>query len=1077
MKQKLLLLLLMMMNVFALLAQTTQTIKGKITDETGAPLQGVTILIKGTKIGAQTDASGAFSIKTSAVGKVELMISSTGFTAQTVTADGGNAVNIKLVRSVEQIDDVVVIGYQTVKKKDVLASVSSVTAKDLKDIPVNSAAEALAGRLAGVQITTAEGSPDANIRIRVRGGGSVSQDNSPLYIVDGVQVENALNLLSPQDIQSIDVLKDAAATAIYGARGANGVVIITTKSGKTGKLNVVFNSFLGWKQLPKELAVMNPYDFVMWEYERTRPSSGGYGYGAGSTDSATFAKRYGTTWDTLNAYKNVPYQDWQKAVLGNRGFSQMYNVGFNGGNKKTTFNFSYTHNDDKAIALNSAYRRNLVSFKLDHNANAKLKMGFSVRVVDQTVYGAGTSDDKSSSYNRLRNIVKYRPFLSPGLDESQIDPALIDPSIGNGLILVNPIQLSNSEYRKKTTNAMNMTAYVNYQIAKNFSFRTTLGIDYNNVNDRQFSDSITPYSIQKGGQKPIAENDTFVVKTLTNSNVFTYALNGYKKKHDISIVVGEETYKLNADSSKNVFRDYATWTNPDKAFETQNTANIFAGYPKYTKIEFTSLSFFGRVNYAYKKKYLFSANLRADASSKFASNLRWGYFPSASFAWRISKEKFMDKFGFINDMKLRLGYGEVGNNRIPDYLYINTFLNNQSYYGLNGQLVYGYTSAGLINPNLQWETTVNRNVGLDITILKSRLTLAVDYYSNTTTNLLLNTPIAPTYGYTSQYQNIGSTSNKGWEFQLNAGIVQKKNFSWNANFNISFNKNRVEGLAKGQNSYFQQGWSGVSGQPADYIVKIGQPVGAMWGWITDGFYKVEDFDYNAASKAYTLKSNVVNSSTVTGPPQPGTLKLKDLNGDGKVDIDNDRTIIGDANPKFVGGLNQQFILGNFDASIFVNFVYGNSIYNANKIEFTNGYTPNSNLLAIMKDRWKTIDGTGQVVTDPNALTALNANAKIWRPLTSTGAFYLHSWAIEDGSFLRINNVSLGYSIRNKTLTNMHINKLRVYGTVNNLAVFTSYSGYDPEVNVRSNSGTTPGLDYSAYPKSRSFIIGLNVSFQ
>ena len=958
MKQKLLLLLLMMMNVFALLAQTTQTIKGKITDETGAPLQGVTILIKGTKIGAQTDASGAFSIKTSAVGKVELMISSTGFTAQTVTADGGNAVNIKLVRSVEQIDDVVVIGYQTVKKKDVLASVSSVTAKDLKDIPVNSAAEALAGRLAGVQITTAEGSPDANIRIRVRGGGSVSQDNSPLYIVDGVQVENALNLLSPQDIQSIDVLKDAAATAIYGARGANGVVIITTKSGKTGKLNVVFNSFLGWKQLPKELAVMNPYDFVMWEYERTRPSSGGYGYGAGSTDSATFAKRYGTTWDTLNAYKNVPYQDWQKAVLGNRGFSQMYNVGFNGGNKKTTFNFSYTHNDDKAIALNSAYRRNLVSFKLDHNANAKLKMGFSVRVVDQTVYGAGTSDDKSSSYNRLRNIVKYRPFLSPGLDESQIDPALIDPSIGNGLILVNPIQLSNSEYRKKTTNAMNMTAYVNYQIAKNFSFRTTLGIDYNNVNDRQFSDSITPYSIQKGGQKPIAENDTFVVKTLTNSNVFTYALNGYKKKHDISIVVGEETYKLNADSSKNVFRDYATWTSPDKAFETQNTANIFAGYPKYTKIEFTSLSFFGRVNYAYKKKYLFSANLRADASSKFASNLRWGYFPSASFAWRISKEKFMDKFGFINDMKLRLGYGEVGNNRIPDYLYINTFLNNQSYYGLNGQLVYGYTSAGLINPNLQWETTVNRNVGLDITILKSRLTLAVDYYSNTTTNLLLNTPIAPTYGYTSQYQNIGSTSNKGWEFQLNAGIVQKKNFSWNANFNISFNKNRVEGLAKGQNSYFQQGWSGVSGQPADYIVKIGQPVGAMWGWITDGFYKVEDFDYNAASKTYTLKSNVVNSSTVTGPPQPGTLKLKDLNGDGKVDIDNDRTIIGDANPKFVGGLNQQFILGNFDASIFVNFVYGNSIYNANNIEFTIGYTPISYLLAIMKDWWKSIDGTG-----------------------------------------------------------------------------------------------------------------------
>jgi TonB-linked SusC/RagA family outer membrane protein len=1074
MKQTLLLVTLFWMTAITLMAQTNpRTIKGKITDETGLPLQGVTVLVKGTKVGTQTDAAGNFSLKTTATGKIDLLISSTGFTAQTITTDGATPISLKLAKAIEQIDDVVVIGYQTVKKKDVLASVSSVSAKDLKDIPVNSAAEALSGRLAGVQVTTAEGSPDADVKIRVRGGGSITQDNSPLYIIDGVQVENGLSTLSPQDIQSIDVLKDAAATAIYGARGANGVVIITTKSGKVGKLTVTYNGFVGWKSLPKTLDVLNPYEFVIWEYERTRP---GGPYGGGSTDSTTFAKRYGTTWDTLNVYKNTPVQDWQKTVMGNTGFTQTHNIGIGGGNKKTTFNFSYTNNNEKAIVQSSSYNRNLASFKLDHKFTNKLKIGFSVRYTDQLVYGAGTSSDNGSSYNRLRNAVKYRPFLSPGLDAGQIDPSLNDP-VGNGLSLINPVALNNSEYRRKKTTAANLTGYANYEITKNLSFKTTIGIDYNNLNDRQFEDSITPLSVIQGGSKPIYENDTTTRRILTNSNVFIYSIKGWKKKHDIDLLLGEETYQLNNTTSLNVYRDYPTFTSPDKAFETMNTATVFSGYPKVSKFVFTSLSFFGRVSYTYAGKYLFSANIRKDGSSKFADGLRWGTFPSASFAWRISREKFMKNLSFISDMKLRLGYGEVGNNRISDYLYIATFNNNSYYYGINNQLIYGYVSPNLPNPFLRWETTINRNVGLDVSFFRGRVNLTVDYYSNTTTDLLLKAPIAPTYGYTTQLQNVGATGNQGWEFQLNAGIIQHKNFTWNANFNIAFNKNIVKALAPGQVSYLDQGWSGVSGQPKDYIVKVGEQVGSMYGLVTDGFYKVEDFDYNASTRAYTLKAGVVNNSTIIGTPQPGMIKFKDLNGDGKVDIDNDRTIIGNANPKFIGGLNQQFIFGNFDASVFVNFVYGNSIYNANKIEFSNGYTPNSNIIGVMRDRWKTVDANGAQVTDPTALAALNANAKIWRPVVSAGAFYTHSWAIEDGSFLRINNVTLGYSLHNKALSNMHINKLRVYTTVNNLAVITNYSGYDPEVNVKVSNPVTPGLDYSAYPKSRTFLVGINVTFQ
>ncbi|HEX2608815.1 MAG TPA: TonB-dependent receptor [Flavisolibacter sp.] len=1076
MKSKLLLYLLFSFSFVFTWGQGRQ-ITGQVTsDSTQQALPGVTVALQNTKTLTTTDRNGRFTITVPSDNAV-LVFTSVGFATLEVPVGNQSSFQVRLISTASALD-VVVIGYQTVRRRDLLASVSSVSARELKDIPINSAAEALNGRLAGVTATTSEGSPDAAVRIRVRGGMSITQDNSPLYIIDGVQVENGLSTISPQDIQNIDVLKDAAATAIYGARGANGVIVITTKSGRPGRTVVSYNGLVGIKYLPKKLDVLSPYDYVLYQSERSRGSS---------TDSSTFTKNFGTTWDTLANYKNVPAVDWQDQVFGNTGHMQTHNVNLSGGTRKLTFNFGYTYNEDKAIVINSSYQRHLFNLKGNYKITDNLSVGVTSRYTRQYVFGAGVSSEQGSAYNRLRNAVRYRPFLSANQDLDDADP-LADPNVGNGLTLYNPIQLANAENRKKTTDAYNVTGNLSYTFLKHFTFRSTFGYDHNEFMDRQFNDSITPNSIINGGRLPIVNLDTITRNIITNSNVLSYSLKGIAQKHDIDVLVGEETYELRTESRSNIFRNYPAGTGYLDAYAHTDRGVPFTGYPRLGKSKYTNLSFFGRINYAFQDKYLFSFNVRADGASKFAPGRQWGYFPAGSLAWRVKSEKFLKHVDAISDLKFRFGYGSVGNNRINDYLFLTTFRNDGNYYyGLNNLATNAYYPASLVNPFLQWETTINRNLGLDLGLFKGRLNLSVDVYNNSSKDLLLNVPIASTFGYASQLQNIGKTNNRGIEVQLNALVMKgKDNFSWNASFNISSNKNKIEALGTGQTYFYADPSWGVSGQPADYIQRIGDPVGAMWGLVTDGFYTVNDFNYDAATSVYTLKPGVVTNSAIIGVVQPGSIKFKDLNNDGKVDLDNDRTIIGNAQPKFYGGLNQQFTWKRWDASVFVNFSYGNDIYNANKIELTNGYTPNANMLDIMEGRWKVVTATGAtaqwvnasnqaVGIAPDQLSALNANATIWQPLRSAGAFYPHSWAIEDGSFLRLNNMTIGYTVPLKSVGSIKITRLRFYLTGNNLAILTNYSGYDPEVSVRNNP-LTPGLDYSAYPKSRSFIFGVNASF-
>jgi TonB-linked SusC/RagA family outer membrane protein len=1039
-------------------------IKGRVTDDTGVPLQGVSVIPKGSKTGVQTDKDGNFSISLPGTGEATLSFSYAGHKPTSVSTDGKSALSVQLERNAATLEDVVVIGYSTSKRKDLTGSVSSITAKQLKDVPLSSAAEAIQGRLAGVQAITSEGAPGADVIIRVRGGGSITQDNSPLYIVDGVQVEKALDVIAPQDIASIDVLKDASTTAIYGARAANGVFIITTKSGKPGKTQVGYNMSYGFRELPKTMGVLDPYDFVVWQYERSRTNS---------TDSASFAQTYGTTWDTLKNYKNIPFINWQEEVFGRNANFQNHNVFVSGGNAATTFNLSLTANKEEGILIESGFDRYIANFKIDHKISEKFKIGFTARYLDQAVKGAGTTNSGTRTTNRLRHTINYRPFelSKPGFGADDFDEAYYLASAG----ATNPVLLTQAEYRRQNTRATYLTAYINYNILKNLVFRSTFGFDNAYIRTDLFYSKITA-TARNSASLPVASIGQQYNNTLSNTNTLQYSVNNYKGHHDFSVLVGEET--VDVDSKQNSFetRYFPADISAEKALANMGLGSAPSGSSQPLPSSFEQppsriFSLFGRVTYAYDDKYLATFNLRSDRSSKFSSDNGSLVFPSGSVAWRFTKEKFFENISWLSDGKIRYGYGAVGNNRIDNLLYLQLY-GVTGQYAFNHSILPGFAPTALANPDLRWEKNTTSNLGIDLSLFKNKVQFTMDIYKNTAKDLLLSVAIPPTTGYTSQLQNLGATSNKGVEFQIGATPIQKKDFSWNSNFNISFNKNTVESLGGVNSITRNSGWQGSDGVD-DYLVQVGQPVGLMYGFITDGMYKIDDFNYSGG--VYTLKPGIAVNG-VYGAAQPGMLKWKDLNGDGTITADGDRTVIGNANPDFTGGWNNQFTYKNFDFSIFVNFVVGNDVYNANKIEWTDGAFANLNMIDIMKDRWTNIDPTnGARITDPVALAKLNENAKIWTPVR-VQRWWLHSWAVEDGSYLRFNNLTLGYTLPKRILDKAKISSLRLYATVNNLATITNYSGYDPDVTARRSDPLTPGVDFAAYPKSRTWLAGFNISF-
>lgn len=1047
-------------------------VSGTVTDGTdGSPLPGVNVFVKGTATGTTTDASGKYRLNAPDENAV-LVFSFIGYAVQEVVIGSRSVIDIALLPDIQQLSEVVVIGYGEVEREDLTTSISSISSKQLKDIPINSAAQALSGRLAGVQVIASEGSPDAEVLIRVRGGNSITQNNSPLFVVDGIQVENALSVLAPQDIESVNVLKDASATAIYGARGANGVVIITTKGGREMKTVVNYNGLIGVKQLANKLDVMKPYDFVVYQYERSRGNS---------ADEAAVLETYGQ-YDDFDLYRQVPFVDWQDETFGRTALMQTHNISAAGGTRDTQFNLSISSNNEEGIMLGSDFDRKLVNFRFDHTISPKLKTGFNVRYNNTVVNGSGTAAEGSSSVNRLRHSVKYRPILFEGQDIATYDADYADETRSNSLSLVNPVLLTQAEYKKRVTSVANLNGYVSYDLTDYLSFRSTVGVDITNLREDIFNDSITTISQTTGGANPIASVETQFNSILNNSNVLTFStakLNpDFAARHKIDVLVGHEIFQTLSRRNFLENQEYPRGISAERALALMRLGT--PQIPQSSEVPSRLLSFFSRANYALDDKYLLALTVRADGSSKFPEGKKWGYFPSASAAWKIINENFMQGLSLpVSDLKLRVSYGQAGNNRIDDFLYLPLFEPNGNY-SINEEQVVGYGPADdedgdvvLANANLKWETTISRNIGLDAGFFNNRLQFSVDVYSNSTRDLLVKVPIPSLSGYLNQIQNVGETSNRGVEFQVSGTPVYNDNFGWNVNFNMSFNRNNVESLGRQESFLYRSGWGG-STAPFDYTVMVGKPVGAIWGLTTDGFYTLDDFDYEDG--VYTLKQGIASGQSVTATaPRPGSLKFADINGDTVVN-DLDRSVIGNASPKFFGGINQQFTYKNFDLSVFINFQYGNDVLNANKLEFTSGYTIHSNLLTDMNNRWRNVDATGEVVTDPEALRKLNEDATIWSPLTTASSFYPHTWAVEDGSFIRINNITLGYTLPASLLSKWRLTNFRVYGTVNNLAVFTKYSGYDPEVNTRRRSPVTPGVDYSAYPRSRGYIFGINLTF-
>lgn len=1046
------------------IALSQRQISGQVKEsEKGEPLPGVSVVLRGTTNGTITDLDGKYTLSIPEKGDLELIFSYIGFTSQTVAVGNQSTIDVTLVSDAKVLDQVVVIGYESVNRRDVLGSVSSVNDKQLKDIPITNAAEALAGRLAGVQVTSTEGAPGADVVIRVRGGGSITQDNTPIYIVDGIQVENALSVISPQDIASIDVLKDASTTAIYGARGANGVVVITTKSGKKGRTQVNYNGSVGYRQITKTMEVLDPYEFVTWQYERAKI--------VGDTG---FNRIYGRTFDTLSVYKDYAPVNWQEKVFGRKAGYQNHNLAISGGNDKTNYNLSLTRNQEEGIQLNSGFTRNLVNFKFNHKASDRFQFGATIRYLNQVIDGIGTSNSGTRQTNRLRHAITYRPYLTPneGDNEDFFDEELF---LRSGQ-MINPVVMTESEYRKRYSNTLNLNGNFSYQILRGVTFRSVFGFDQATSEADIFYSKITS-TARNFASLPVARIDNGSSITLNNSNTLTITPD-LGKAHNLNVLIGQELYQVKTKAQGIETRFFPADITPEKALANMSLGSPPTGSTQPFPTTFESpysriLSVFGRVSYDFNRQFLASFSLRADRSTKFKYENGQLLFPSGSVAWRFTELSQLKNSKILSDGKLRIGFGSAGNNRIGDLLYLQLYGVN-GLYALNHNVVPGFAPSALANENLKWESTQTRNIGLDLGFFQNRIQLVVDAYENKGKDLLLAVAIPPTGGYSTQLRNVGSTSNKGLEIQLIGDIIKKKDFTWNSSFNISFNRNKIESLGGLAEQTRNSGWQGSDGAD-DYLVKVGEPAGLMYGFVTDGWYKPEDFDFNTTTNVFTLKTGIPNAANFSGTVRPGSLKIKDLNGDGLITTDGDRTVIGNATPNFIGGWNNQFSYKGFDASIFVNFVVGNDIYNANNIEWTDGSFPNTNLIASMRDRYRYVDDKGNLAVTPEQLNALNTNAKTWFP-SAAQRYFVKNTDIEDGSFLRINNVTLGYTLPTVWASKLKMQNFRIYGTINNLKVFTKYSGYDPEVTARNSDPLTPGVDFAAYPRARVYVLGVNATF-
>jgi TonB-linked SusC/RagA family outer membrane protein len=1066
-------LLLFMTSVLfwqATIAQNGIPVSGIVEDKAG-PMEGVNVSVAGSTGGTLTDKNGKFSL--TVPGKnASLTISFIGYVTRTVAVGNNTMFNITLQAQDKSMDEVVVIGYGTARKKDLTGATASVSGAEISKIPVTSAAQAITGKIAGVNVVTQSGAPGADINIVVRGGTSITQGNKPLYIVDGFQMDDGLRNVDMNDIETIDVMKDASATAIYGARGSNGVILITTKSGRSGKTQVTYNGYQSFEKLSKQLDMMNPEQYADYQYEfqilAGKPDKWVKNFGGNVTDPNFYT---GAADYIHNTYGGQAGINWQDAVFGGTARLQNHALSVSGGNDKTKFllNGSFTGQD--GIVSHHGYQKTNVRFKLNHKINDRVRVDFNTNYNNMQLRGAG------SLAGQLKLSLLQPPTGGIRFSDDQLlntDVSTLMQSDDSQYDIYNPIITNDAVNQTTYTRQYTTNAGIEIDVLKNLTWRTQGTYMWQQVRDDYWDDGRTKTSQTYNGPWGKRNNSE------KNSWQVTNTLNWkkYFGEHNLNVMVGQETFYSGDMKLENTYSDF-----PAGNFGLNNVAMAKTNYAKVSgKSQFALASFFGRVMYSYADRYLLTATLRGDGVSRFAPGKQWGMLPSMSAAWRISEEEFMKDNGIFNQLKLRVGYGSTGNSNIDDYMYVTGY-GGSVFYAINNQQVSTLTpNTKLANANLQWEKTNSFNVGLDIAVLNNRVSLSADFYNQQSNNLLLENQIPTSTGYATQFQNIGSIQNRGVELVLNTQNINTKDFRWTTGFNISFNRSKVLALYG----------SGVGNDQlidGNFIVKVGQRLGQFYGYQYDGVYTTDDFNQNA-NGTYTLKDGVIrvkggNIATL----KPGDIKFKSNTGEldaksNPVFSTSDRVPMGNGEPNFTGGITNNFAYKGFDLSVFMNFVGGNKVFNANARRFYGPYLPNENTFTAMGNRFRLIDPvTGKETTNLARLAELNPNQyskdQIWS-LHADNSKSISDPAIdyflEDGSFLRLNTITLGYSLPHSLLKKAGIVNARFYGTLNNIHTFTKYSGYDPEVNNSDKPTRKGGYDDSAYPRAKSVVVGLNLTF-
>ena len=1019
-------------------------LSGRVVDEKGEPLEGVSVIIKGTSISTVTGSKGAFTLA-DVPSDATLVFSYVGMKTRELKVTQRDNLVVKMEVDVMALGEVVATGYGTSKKKDLTGSLGVVSVSDLQKAPVRSFDEALAGRVAGVTVSSSDGQPGASVSIVIRGNNSITQSNSPLYVVDGFPIEDPNNnVINPDDIASITILKDASATAIYGARGANGVVLVTTKRGKEGPPVLALNASYGFQKVPETPALMSPYEFVKLQLEVApgdinSPSSGAFYY---LQDG-----------NTLEGYKDSAAVDWQSKMF-RVAPMQDYSVSVTGGSAATKYAISGSLLNQDGVVINSGYKRYQGRVVLDQTISKKLKVGINANYTYLTQSGISpyASTTGSLSSNMMFSVWGFRPFGSELANEE------FDDNINSANdYRFNPVINQRNLVRLSNNNNLAANAYAEYNITRDLKLKVTGGINNNIREGVVFNNLNTSFGSPKLTNNGINGSDIYYrTNSWVNENTLTYNKR-FNANHTLNVLAGVTAQKATTSSS-----GIAAVNLPGQATNVSWLKSGTASGVTSTASLYTLNSFLGRVNYDFQSKYLVTASFRADGSSKFAPENHWSYFPSGAIAWRFSNENFMKGLKLLSDGKLRVSYGVTGNNRVGDFDYLsqyNTSITLQGYTFDNNNVA-GTIPSSLGNANLRWETTSQVDIGLDIGLLNDRINLTVDAYRKKTTDLILNAAIPQSYGYKSIYKNIGSVQNQGLEFTVNTTNVSNQDFSWTSSFNIGFNGNKVLSLTENQESLtdLYAPYDNSSKTLPAFIAKIGKPLGLMYGPVWDGVYQYDDFDQDP-SGAYNLKSTVPTNGNVRSSVKPGDIKYKDINGDGVVDI-RDFTIIGRGVPVHTGGFGNNFTYKGFDLNVFFQWSYGNDILNINKLVFEGSARPGLNQFASYEDRW-TPDNPGSTLPRVGG----------YGPVSNS----FSSRIIEDGSYLRLKTVSLGYSLPKNRIDKWKINSLRVYVAAQNLHTWTKYSGMDPEVSIYS-SVLTPGVDYSAYPRSSTIVFGVNASF-